>query len=99
MSRTDRLDIAIVVAGIGGLTAAADLLKQEHSVHVFEQSPEFGEIGAGIKNGSRNMASLYHSRNEIELCHKFIRQDLSSAFGEWLYGYDPLTVPLTAAQA
>lgn len=43
------MDILIVGAGIGGLTAAAFLLKKGHKVRVFEQAPQLGEVGAGIQ--------------------------------------------------
>ncbi len=40
--------VLIAGAGIGGLTAAACLLRAGYPVRVFEQAPELGEIGAGI---------------------------------------------------
>jgi salicylate hydroxylase len=43
------MDIVIVGAGIGGLTAAAALLKGGHRVRVFEQAAQLGEVGAGIQ--------------------------------------------------
>jgi len=57
------------------------------------------ERTARIQNGSKNMAKLYHSSSEIGLRDRFIRQDLNSEFGQWLYGYDPLTEPLNFAEA
>ncbi|MCZ7889955.1 MULTISPECIES: FAD-dependent monooxygenase [Rhizobium/Agrobacterium group] len=46
---TEKKRILIVGAGIGGLTAAGLLLMDGHDVHVFEQAPELGEVGAGIQ--------------------------------------------------
>lgn len=43
------MEIIIVGAGIGGLTAAASLLQRGHKVRVYEQSPQLGEVGAGIQ--------------------------------------------------
>jgi salicylate hydroxylase len=43
------MNIAIVGAGIGGLTAAACLLQRGHAVRVYEQAPQLGEVGAGIQ--------------------------------------------------
>ncbi|MSQ49012.1 MAG: FAD-binding protein [Betaproteobacteria bacterium] len=43
------MDILIVGAGIGGLTAAAALLQRGHRVRVFEQAPQLAEVGAGIQ--------------------------------------------------
>lgn len=41
-------DIAIVGAGIGGLTAALALFQAGLRVRVYEQAPALGEVGAGI---------------------------------------------------
>lgn len=43
------MEILIVGAGIGGLTAAASLLQRGHKVRVYEQATELGEVGAGIQ--------------------------------------------------
>ena len=53
------LDIVIVGGGIGGLTAAACLLKRGHQVRVFEQAAELTEIGAGIQT-SANAGVVLH---------------------------------------
>ena len=42
------MKIAIVGAGIGGLTAAALLIEQGHDVSVFEKEDTVSELGAGI---------------------------------------------------
>ncbi|MGI9571234.1 MAG: NAD(P)-binding protein, partial [Desulfobulbia bacterium] len=41
----------IAGGGIGGLGAALGLAQKGFEVSVMEQSPEFGEIGAGIQLG------------------------------------------------
>lgn len=43
------MNILIVGAGIGGLAAAASLLRRGHRVRVYEQAPKLGEVGAGIQ--------------------------------------------------
>ncbi len=43
--------ILISGGGIGGLAAAYALARQGFAVRVFEQSPEFREVGAGIQLG------------------------------------------------
>lgn len=43
------MDIAIVGAGLGGLSAAASLLKRGHRVRVYEQAARLGEVGAGVQ--------------------------------------------------
>ena len=53
--------IAIIGGGIGGLSAALHLLKAGLDVHVYEQAPRIGEIGAGIQispNASRLLVRL-----------------------------------------
>jgi salicylate hydroxylase len=52
--------ILIAGAGIGGLTAAACLIKAEHQVTVFEQAPELAEVGAGIQMSANAMHVLNH---------------------------------------
>ena len=50
-SMTSALPVLISGGGIGGLAAASLLAQDGHQVTVFEQAPEFGEIGAGIQLG------------------------------------------------
>jgi salicylate hydroxylase len=53
--------VAVIGGGIGGLSAALHLLKAGLDVHVYEQSPRIGEIGAGIQispNASRLLIRL-----------------------------------------
>jgi salicylate hydroxylase len=46
MPKTRR--IIVVGAGLGGLAATVGLRRRGFEVEVYEQSPELGEIGAGI---------------------------------------------------
>jgi salicylate hydroxylase len=53
--------IAVIGAGIGGLAAALALLQRGLDVDVYEQSPQLGEVGAGIQispNGTRVLYAL-----------------------------------------
>ncbi len=53
--------VAIIGAGLGGLTAAVALLRRGIQVQVFEQARQLGEIGAGVQispNGVRVLAAL-----------------------------------------
>jgi salicylate hydroxylase len=48
---TQQLPVIVAGGGIGGLAAALALVRQGFSVKVLEQSPQIGEIGAGIQLG------------------------------------------------
>jgi salicylate hydroxylase len=53
---TGGVTVGVVGAGIGGLSAALSLLRAGFDVHVFEQAPALGEVGAGVQvspNASR----------------------------------------------
>src|SRR4051812_34368237 len=54
-------EVAVVGAGLGGLTAAIALRQRGFKVTVYEQAPELGEIGAGIQispNAARVLVGL-----------------------------------------
>ena len=46
---TQRPDVLVIGGGIGGLAAALALARQRLRVRVYEQAPEFGEVGAGLQ--------------------------------------------------
>lgn len=53
--------VIIIGAGIGGLTAGLSLQRAGYRISVYEQAPEFGEIGAGIMltpNATRVLLNL-----------------------------------------
>ena len=52
--------ILIAGAGIGGLTAAANLLNAGHNVTIFEQASELSEIGAGLQVSANATHVLHH---------------------------------------
>ena len=53
MARTNGGSAPFLISGggIGGLVTAHALAHQGFPVHLFEQSPEFREVGAGIQLG------------------------------------------------
>jgi salicylate hydroxylase len=55
------LRIIIAGAGIGGLTAAACMLKSGfRNVRIYEQASVLAEIGAGIQSSANAVKVLYH---------------------------------------
>ena len=55
------ISIAVIGGGIGGVSAALNLLRAGFDVHVYEQSPALREVGAGIQvspNASRIVQHL-----------------------------------------
>lgn len=61
MKECPLLSIAIVGAGIGGLTAGLALLRKGFTVRILEQAGVLGEIGAGVQisaNGTKALSRL-----------------------------------------
>jgi salicylate hydroxylase len=54
------MDIAMVGAGIGGLAAAACLLRDGHRVRIYEQARHQGEMGAAVQMSANAVKVLYH---------------------------------------
>ena len=52
-------DVMIAGAGLGGLAAAACLMKRGMKVRVFEQAVQLGEIGAGVQQSANSAKVLY----------------------------------------
>lgn len=52
--------VSIAGGGIGGLSAALSLAQSGFDVEVFEQAPEFGEVGAGIQLSPNATRVLHH---------------------------------------
>src|SRR5712691_4413209 len=53
------LTIAVIGAGIGGLSAAIALRRADFVVDVYEQAPELTEVGGGINMGPNAVRILY----------------------------------------
>jgi phytoene dehydrogenase-like protein len=56
MSSTFRVNVAVVGAGLGGLSAAIALVRAGHRVTIVEQAPKLGEV-------STSMAALAMNAN------------------------------------
>ncbi|MEH7414405.1 FAD-dependent monooxygenase [Neobacillus drentensis] len=57
MGKADK-EMLVIGGGIGGIAAALAAAEAGHKTKVFEQAPQFGEIGAGIQMGPNAMAVL-----------------------------------------
>ncbi len=53
-----QLPVIVAGAGIGGLAAALALTRQGLAVQVLEQSPQLGEIGAGVQLGPNGFSAF-----------------------------------------
>lgn len=87
-----RPSIAIVGAGIGGLTAAATLRRQGIEVNIYEQAVQFARVGAGIQVAANPMKVLRDLGLEDRLRRvAFQHKDKASRdydTGELRYAYD-----------
>ena len=54
-----KAEVLIAGAGLGGLAAAACLMKRGFKVKVFEQAAKLGEIGAGVQQSANSAKVLY----------------------------------------
>ena len=90
------MDIVIVGAGIGGLTAAACLLKAGHSVRVFEQSAQLAEVGAGIQC-SANAVKVLDYIGLRPLIEPYIARPAAFEFRRFDSGELLHSIPLGAA--
>lgn len=61
------MQIAIIGAGIGGLTAAAILIRCGHTVRIFEQASALTKVGAGIQLSANATKVLRDLGFELEL--------------------------------
>jgi salicylate hydroxylase len=57
MSKVEK-EVLVIGGGIGGVAAALASAEAGHKTKIFEQAPQFGEIGAGIQMGPNAMAVL-----------------------------------------
>ncbi|MBL8361430.1 MAG: FAD-dependent monooxygenase [Rubrivivax sp.] len=90
------MDIVVVGAGIGGLCAAACLLRDGHRVRVVEQSARPGELGAGVQMSANAMKVLEHLGLRGALEPHAVRP-LAFEFRRWDSGAMLHRLPLGAA--
>ncbi len=61
------MKVLIAGGGIGGMSAALCLAQSGFDVEIFEQDPEFGEIGAGLQLSANCMRVLHYLGLENEI--------------------------------
>ena len=70
METADKSSVIVVGGGIGGLAAALALAHKGIAVRLFEQAPEFKEIGAGIQLGP-NVFRMFECLGVTDEVNKF----------------------------
>ena len=65
--------VAVIGGGIGGLSAAATMLQAGCDVHVYEQAPKFGEVGAGLQISPNATRLLYRLGIEDAMLARGVR--------------------------
>ena len=88
--------IAIIGAGIGGLTAAALLQRRGHDVHVYEQAKKFARVGAGIQQ-SANAVRVLREIGLEQTLRDIAFQPMSWNNREWDTGAVKYELPLGEA--
>ena len=84
-------NIAIVGAGIGGLTAALGLSQKGFEVTIFEQAPELSDVGAGLTITPNAAKGLRYLGIEEEVANIGMAHDLQ---GVRNYESGEIIVPL-----
>ena len=90
-----RLKILIAGGGIGGLSAALCLAANGHQVEVFEQAPEFAEVGAGIQL-SPNCSRVLHELGLEDALRTSAFLPQATQFRDWRNGKVISETPLGA---
>ena len=90
------LSVAIIGGGIGGLTAAAMLLRAGFDVQVYEQAKALGEVGAGINIGP-NASRLLHRLGIADALRRVGVRPLTFEQRRWDDGRYLLRAPLGEA--
>ncbi|KAJ5812304.1 hypothetical protein N7474_008605 [Penicillium riverlandense] len=80
-----RMRIVVVGAGLGGLATAIALASSGHTVTVYEQAPELGEVGAGIQIPS-NSTKLLKKFGLDPYLKDYITEPEAMAFRRWQTG-------------
>jgi salicylate hydroxylase len=88
--------VGVVGGGIGGLSTALALLRAGFDVHVYEQAPALGEVGAGVQI-SPNASRILHGLGLADELAKTGVRPLAWHQRRWDDGQTLLRTPLGAA--
>src|SRR5918911_1623178 len=87
------LRIAIIGGGIGGMAAGLTLSRAGFDIALYEQAPQFGEVGAGIQLGPDTTRRLFELGLERHL-REVVAEPTTFEIRRWQSG-DLLThIPL-----
>lgn len=78
MRRTDGLDVAVIGAGIGGLTAAIALRQRGMDAQVYESAPALRAAGAGLVLSPNAM----HVLRRLEIAQRVVEAGIVLEYGE-----------------
>ena len=92
VSKTKRFEIAIIGGGIAGLTLAIALHHRGIPLTVYEQAPQFGEIGAGVSfspNAVQAMKVCHQGVFEAfeKVCTRNVWPEKQKVWFDYLDGY------------
>jgi salicylate hydroxylase len=91
-----RLTVGVIGGGIGGLSAALSLCRAGFDVHVFEQTAELAEVGAGVQV-SPNASRILHRLGLADALAATGVQPLAWHQRRWDDGRTLLRAPLAEA--
>lgn len=93
MTKQKEFEIAIIGGGIAGLTLAIALHHRGIPLRVYEQAPQFGEIGAGVSFSPNAVAAMKSCHQGIyeafeRVCTRNLWESKQKVWFDYLNGWD-----------